>query len=317
MTEEMVEYHFTAEEAFDTHLALIAAIQAGPLPGGGQVSNHPSPAYINQMTHGLRRADTYWVNSDMTYLVEQSADELLKQTVLESADVPITSPPTQNGFCIFETALPFKPYPPEVARFPMSLIGLSWIKRPRCPDWLDTSGPQGYSQFETAEVRKSEGFVLNLVLLAPMGDQEVISLGHTLWLEWRSLGEVVTLRAGDHADARILLALVCALWQICHDRITGAEYVPHTSREHKKAEKRFEREPGVLWLTLRHAKGAKDVAGGHQNGGGDGREYSCRWLVRGHWRKLASGKLTWVKPYVKGPEDKPLRIRETGVKLVR
>jgi hypothetical protein len=41
-------------------------------------------------------------------------------------------------------------------------------------------------------------------------------------------------------------------------------------------------------------------------------EWSCRWLVGGHWRNqpYANGehKLIYIMPYVKGPEDKPLKV---------
>lgn len=42
-------------------------------------------------------------------------------------------------------------------------------------------------------------------------------------------------------------------------------------------------------------------------------EWSCRWVVSGHWRNQyhpSDGKheLQYILPYVKGPEDKPLRI---------
>jgi len=41
-------------------------------------------------------------------------------------------------------------------------------------------------------------------------------------------------------------------------------------------------------------------------------EWSCRWLVRGHWRNqwfpsIRKHRPTWITPYIKGPEDKPLR----------
>lgn len=45
-------------------------------------------------------------------------------------------------------------------------------------------------------------------------------------------------------------------------------------------------------------------------------EYSVRWIVTGHWRwqpmkdketGLPTKKRIWINPYVKGPEDKPLR----------
>lgn len=41
-------------------------------------------------------------------------------------------------------------------------------------------------------------------------------------------------------------------------------------------------------------------------------EWSCRWLVRGHWRdqwfpSIKKNRPIWIRPYIKGPEDKPLR----------
>jgi len=42
-------------------------------------------------------------------------------------------------------------------------------------------------------------------------------------------------------------------------------------------------------------------------------DWSCRWIVNGHWRNQyhpSTGRheLTFVEPYVKGPSDKPLRV---------
>jgi len=52
-------------------------------------------------------------------------------------------------------------------------------------------------------------------------------------------------------------------------------------------------------------------------------DWGQRWVVRGHWRRLGDGQIgknrageyntvgfTWVVPYVKGPEDKPLIKKE-------
>jgi len=46
-------------------------------------------------------------------------------------------------------------------------------------------------------------------------------------------------------------------------------------------------------------------------------EWSHRWLVRGHWRQQPYGpqrklrRMTWIDPFVKGPEDKPFDERTT------
>ena len=42
-------------------------------------------------------------------------------------------------------------------------------------------------------------------------------------------------------------------------------------------------------------------------------DWSCRWLVRGHWRQQPCGaghaerRPTWILPHLKGPERKPLK----------
>lgn len=36
-------------------------------------------------------------------------------------------------------------------------------------------------------------------------------------------------------------------------------------------------------------------------------EWTCRWIVRDHWRKLASGKTIKVRAYIKGPKDRAMK----------
>lgn len=54
---------------------------------------------------------------------------------------------------------------------------------------------------------------------------------------------------------------------------------------------------------------------------GDPVEWSCRWIVNGHWRNQyhqSNGKheLKYILPYVKGPADKPLKVPGKQVYLV-
>ena len=46
-------------------------------------------------------------------------------------------------------------------------------------------------------------------------------------------------------------------------------------------------------------------------------DWSCRWIVRGHWRRLEEGRQTYVRPHLKGPEGKPLRVTERVWEFVR
>ena len=47
-------------------------------------------------------------------------------------------------------------------------------------------------------------------------------------------------------------------------------------------------------------------------------DYSCRWLVRGHWRNQfypgsKSHRPRYIQPYVKGPDDKPLKPTKSSL----
>jgi hypothetical protein len=82
----------------------------------------------------------------------------------------------------------------------------------------------------------------------------------------------------------------------------------------RHARKRLQREQGIeihdiKVIRLRRAESLARVEGSH----GEPVEWSCRWVVNGHWRNQyhpSDGKheLQYILPYVKGPEDKPLRI---------
>jgi hypothetical protein len=46
-------------------------------------------------------------------------------------------------------------------------------------------------------------------------------------------------------------------------------------------------------------------------------DWSCRWIVRGHWRQLADGRQTFIHAYVKGPEGRPLRATHRVWEFIR
>lgn len=65
----------------------------------------------------------------------------------------------------------------------------------------------------------------------------------------------------------------------------------------------------------------------YQQGQGQGQpagtiDWQCQWTVSGHWRKQpypAKGttEVIWIEPYIKGPEDKPLRDPTKSIFSVR
>lgn len=87
-------------------------------------------------------------------------------------------------------------------------------------------------------------------------------------------------------------------------------------RANRATRKRYERErkietPLIRVILLR----AKKTASGKEQ---REVEWSCRWIVRGHWRQqwypsLSNHKAIWIIPYIKGPEDKPLKKPATNL----
>lgn len=102
------------------------------------------------------------------------------------------------------------------------------------------------------------------------------------------------------------------LWRLSQQTIITGERQPADRPARRRAQRAGRHDPYVTVITLRRAhRQGDDAAPGT-------REYSHRWLVGGHWRNqwypsLGQHRRIWVNPYVKGPADKELRIRDHRV----
>jgi hypothetical protein len=80
----------------------------------------------------------------------------------------------------------------------------------------------------------------------------------------------------------------------------------------------FPHEPLVRVIELRRREGI--LHSDPKPGSGDRGpvDWSCQWIVRGHWRQQFyptkhANQPIWITPYVKGPEDKPLKAPRAAV----
>jgi hypothetical protein len=138
-----------------------------------------------------------------------------------------------------------------------------------------------------------------------------------------------------HRSATALVAYLNMLWMMLQMEITGIDRAVGI----RGARRRAQRETGqgdVLVVTLRRARTGKasEPAGEHRDV-----EWSHRWLVQAHYRHhvapprdtwhqaipaadkkrctVCSGEVSYVLPYIKGPDGTPLRIRHRVNRLSR
>lgn len=111
----------------------------------------------------------------------------------------------------------------------------------------------------------------------------------------------------EHATRRF----VACVWTVMQQRISMRTR-PHLSRAlFRRADRALNLPPEVIVIDLRRTLKPKQV-------GEDNDEYvewSHRWIVDGHWRhqylpSTNSHRWQWISAYVKGPEDKPLIIKD-------
>lgn len=114
------------------------------------------------------------------------------------------------------------------------------------------------------------------------------------------------------------LRWLLACWRLMQQTVTSVVEEPAPRALRRQVERQNLPDKGVSVIQLRSR------ALGQQPGHSEV-EWSHQWLVRGHWRnqpcKDTDGewttRLVWIHPYVKGPEDKPLLVRDHVYSLVR
>ena len=219
----------------------------------------------------LDAAPAWWVSLDMTQLAVAAAADGMPDTVL---------PGTMTGFVAFERDLPEDCAP-----------GLGFAVR--AIHW--TAERAGGDSFRIG----LQYFTADRGLLRDRGEKR-LPLAH------------LRIEAPEGAPIR-LASVIRAVWalsaepRVCEVSEIAAPIIPSGwSPPDPMARK-------VKVLTLRENRKSPFSS----DGDGPAREYSHRFIVRGFWRNQPCGphnserRLQWIPPFVKGPADKPLVVRET------
>jgi hypothetical protein len=146
-----------------------------------------------------------------------------------------------------------------------------------------------------------------------IGHDTLDGLAHTIRSEPATNDEHAALRLVSLQIWRFVLA--GCVW--IHQRIATVSLGP--VERHRR--KQLQREAGMVVRDVKVVELRRLESTLREPGKGEPVDWSCRWIVDGHWRNQyhpSTGKheLTFVQPYVKGPADKPLRVPAHTVYLV-
>lgn len=265
----------------------------------------PDPAYIPQsltertnrlwryQAEAMDTASLWWVAPDMATL---AAD-----TGLSGDEMPVweRDAETQAGLLVWDGGLPIRiQNRSERHRLgTVSIDAVSWVPAPAWSlDWATADGMR--LELWTREGKRWTGVPLEMIATRLRdGQDEVVPVGDKLL-------------APDVAVWRIL----CATMLLSQQPKVGATRPANFAADGAAKDTRTREVPEVTVIDLRTVSDWK--VGPDGTAPGQRRDYSHRWIVRGHMRTYHVGpggeraEKRWIAPYVAGPEGAPLVPKE-------
>jgi hypothetical protein len=258
------------------------------------------------MEEAIRDAQLYWVSPEMTEVIE---------TLAPSIPDCYPQPPVENGFVMFAKSVAGT----DAANgLPISTTAILWdatvLAHTGACIALETYAWRDLvSDYVTMPEDDKERFRRAIpTRLFPTGGSE--------WPTQSMTSDFSRLPADDPTKRLSMLEdrrLMATFWALCSQRIVVESVEPPSRAQLREAKRRGHREPPpVRVIRLREVTHA-----GH-GGAGQARDWSHRWIVGSHWRSqwypsTGQHRPKLIDSYVKGPQDKPLIVRETVRALVR
>lgn len=252
----------------------------------------------------LEAAYPYFVTRDMSLLVQHAADGLDDEDLFDPSLAP-----TGAGFVRFERPLDIV----DVRGWHMKANWMSWGPAPGgalITIWNDTRDPDDVVKFLDSEFGNK--------VLQVMGNWSII--GGTSVRRGAVLGgsrtpvpdEYIKELADDGVEPTPFTnieRLTQALWLLLDQTLVSTHGEQARPKQTHRARKLGIR-TRVTVVDLRRIEGVNRGAGESTV------EWHSRWVVRGHWRWQACGvgrserRRIWIAPFIKGPEDAPLAVRD-------
>lgn len=242
----------------------------------------------------IRRAELYWVSRDMVDVALDAADSLPEWT-------PAVAAPAPTGVLCWAKPAGNVPWNALSPTDPTEVTwdGLWWWSR-----------PDGVLQLQPLS-----RLAKNPELIAPYG------VSAPLWATNPTLlvNPLVprTAEVAGSADASPLISVIGAAWLLMgQPTVTATRVFDDAPRPRAEQPDPAATSPNrVSIIELRRPMSPPR----EHDGSSSDRRYRHRWWVGGHWRQQACGpnhadrRPKWIAPYVKGPEDAPLKTDRVHV----
>lgn len=278
----------------------------------GDANPDYSAKSMEWMAGELLDAPIYWASSDMVDLLTHAAPSMPPTTMTREIM------PSPSGVVFFEKA-----YVGKDARASGGVVHVqAYLWGPCQFDVRESQRIDGAVQEETGEAFR---FIGNGISIAPWRKYTYwMPLGRTDWpfdydteMAFAPPGYTPEQLESIIEDRRVLAAFFLLSQQTNIATITEHALPNHVRKQLQREQKVIPPPPSVRLVDIhkpRHTnvgKGTRDV------------EWTKRWWVKGHWRQQAYGpgrtlhRPLYIKPFVKGPDDKPLADPATIVKVWR
>lgn len=271
----------------------------------------------------IATAPSYCVTSDMEMLVESGVQHLDEEgicPVLRFKELP-----TRSGFVILESAFPMPTTTRDLAVTPVR--GFWWQASDVYVPGDEQTRRLGLMSGTLVEARHAMGDLphgwpadrlLPFDVTGWTANYEWEVVDHDTYFDLHTRGDS-DFAGKVHPSGAQWRRWLYAFWSLCNQRIGHGRASRHARRRFMRVIPAPAPNFGdVRIITLRRYT-MGDTGMGEPT---YTKEWSHRWVVNGHWRWQPHGpgrkerKLIWIPPFIKGPDNKPLIVRD-DVRVVR
>jgi hypothetical protein len=302
-------------ESADGKAIYFASRTGDTTPGGRDLADARSVHY-DALLCLLDVGTPTYVDPRITQALSDAMPTLPDKIPLHADDVPMPS-----GFAYLDGA-PWR-LPPTVAGFEQSITAIGWLTLKDGLIWVSAFGTVREPGHPSAvdhlsQVLFSEAWRVGDPIdhdgdlareLAHVGEDTSV---HVKFIDHTQTARVIDVPAADVYASEYMRRIegrrfAYALWHFMGQRIVSLErgHLDRATRRRMPPE----RQDSVVQIVELRARQVTPREPGMEEAS---RQYSVRWVVRGHWRSqwypsLDRHKPLWISAYDKGPEGAPLR----------